>query len=320
MPASFEQLDSELNRRFKDYFSLERWFRFELDRDLRQIVPEAGLEEVRFRLLQRAEADGLWNALEAKLWAHGSSPVIKELVNRAPQWRKFDEAYHNGLRENPGKPQIYVLPCIDADAPHAFVIRVRHFLVNQVAGSAKAAIPPPPIITPNDVGTLKEITDDYKSTLFQFLGVALENARERSAAELLASHLRLNHHVVLEMRVSVDDFGPGLTIDFLEWIASYWDVLAEPKCLIFVHLQCKDPCEAGWRNKLESPPKPLLRVLPPLEPVKPFHVKSWLQQYPEIDDPELEATAILRAGSRMRDVLRSISQWDIDRKKRNTPE
>ena len=319
MPASFQHLDSELDRRFKDYVSLERWCKFELDLDLRQITPEAGLEEVRLKLLQRAEADGLWNALEAKLWGHGSSSVIKELVNRAPQWRKFDEAYHNGLRDNPGKPQIYVLPCIHADDPYAFVKRVTNFLVNQVDRSPSHAVLHAPFIAPSDVGTIDDISTDYKSTLFRELHVSSQNTRERSATQLLASHLRINDHIVVEMGVPVDDFGPGLTIDFLEWLAAYWDVLAEPKCLIFVHLQCKDSDKESWNKKLESPSKPFFRVLPPFQPVAHIHVKYWLQQYPEIEDPELEATAILSAGTRMKDVLRSIVQWDIVRKKRNTP-
>lgn len=282
----------------------------------------AGLATARERLTERAEHLGILPQLEAAveelLTRRGlsvSQPVAEE-VDRGLQWLHWNKRFAHLNQPGSARVQMYLLPCTTADAPTAFVKRVKLKLEAQMASERNAGVRYPAIITWDSPGDLTEIQEEYRLKLFDTLRVPEFDSDQPATA--LERHLERFKYTLLESRIPVEEFGDHLD-GFLRWLCEVYWALYQGKSLIvvFAHLECSRPPTKAWERDLAAKLGAIrgcpVTVLPLLEEILESHLEAWLGRFDRVD-PEAEARTVLAearnlGGSRMIHVIRSLDQW-----------
>ncbi len=318
-----KELLEALGRLFSEYreldqFLLANWPRLQ-HRDFLSPYEEFGAAKA--RLVERLENVGWINefrdAIDKKLSAFGAGldgAPIPEEINRETQWKEWLAVYRKARDTRPGFVQLSLLPCVNRDAPEAFVTRIRKWIEVRNAGQTREAVHRTrAVITWDDCSDQQAIRESYQEKLFNEFRV--------DDLQQLAGRLHAYRYVLVEKRLSVEDFAAEDLHEFVRWLTQeFWPDLAGEKTqiLLFIYVEHPEPPpdtrQTELREKLALQTGESVCVLPVLPEILRRHIKTWAGQFHGLDvDTVVEEIAGAHQTMRKREVLKRIEAWQQKR-------
>lgn len=314
-----KELLAALGSLFTEYRELDRFLQANFPqlkhRDFLSEYQEFG--EAKSKLVEHLDNRG-WigqfrEAIANELSAFGAGlddAPIPEEINRDAQWKEWLAAYRQTRGTRRGFVQLSLLPCVNRDAPEAFVTRIRKWIEIRNAGQAREAVHRTrAVITWDDCSDQQAIRESYQEKLFNEFRV--------DDLEQLADRLHAYKFVLVEKRLSVEDFAAEQLQEFVRWLAlEFWQGLAgeNTHVLLFIYVEHPEPPpdtrQAELRERLAFSSGEPVCVLPVLLEIQRKHLRSWAGRFRGLDvDTLVDELAGARQTLRKREVLERIRIW-----------